>query len=86
LWAKNRGLRRLYLHCLVENQNMTHLSRALGLTVSNECGENQGVLELEPATPMAVLRELTEEAAAVCDYTLKATRAFQSLSMIQYAA
>ncbi|HEX4779509.1 MAG TPA: GNAT family N-acetyltransferase [Usitatibacter sp.] len=47
---RNRGLARVYVHCLAENAAMMHIARKLGMRMVRNGGESDAWLELPPAT------------------------------------
>jgi RimJ/RimL family protein N-acetyltransferase len=53
----NRGVRRVFVHCLSENSAMMHLARRNGMEIVREGGEADGWLSLPRATPGTVLSE-----------------------------
>lgn len=67
LWARNRGLRTAHIYCLTDNRAMRQIARAAGMEIHTESGESTGALELVPATPFSVLREVTAERWALYD-------------------
>ena len=46
IWARNRFLRRIHMHCLRENRAILHIAQAHGMLVSMEGGDSSAVLEL----------------------------------------
>lgn len=46
VWARNRFLRRIYMHCLRENRAILHIARAHGMTVSMDGSDSSALLEL----------------------------------------
>jgi hypothetical protein len=50
LHAQNLGYKKLYMHCLAENQIMTHLARKAGMQVVTEYGEADAHVALNEAT------------------------------------
>lgn len=48
IWARNRFLRRIYMHCLRENRAILHLAQAHGMSISMDGSESSAVL-LVPA-------------------------------------
>jgi RimJ/RimL family protein N-acetyltransferase len=73
-FARNRGIARLYMHCLAENEAMLHIARAAGMRVELAAGEADAHLALQPATIETVAGELLMEQMALVDYTAKAQR------------
>ena len=74
LRARNRGMRRLYIYSLVDNQAMRHLARKAGMAMHSGAGESEACLALPPPTPLSLLRELASERWGMYDYSVKANR------------
>jgi GNAT superfamily N-acetyltransferase len=74
LWARNRGMRKAHIYCLVDNQAMRHLARKAGMEIHSEAGESEACLTLLPPTPLGLLRELASERWGIYDYSVKANR------------
>jgi RimJ/RimL family protein N-acetyltransferase len=53
----NRGVRKVFVHCLGENGAMMHLARKNGMDLVREGGEADGWLTLPRSTPGSVLSE-----------------------------
>jgi RimJ/RimL family protein N-acetyltransferase len=71
LHAQNLGYKRLYMHCLSENQIMIHLARKAGMQVVTEQGEADAHVLLGEATYGDLTRELMGDQVALIDYLLK---------------
>ena len=56
-WARNRGYRELYMHCLGWNKPIQHLCRKHGLETSNMLGDTEAELHLRPANWITLNRE-----------------------------
>lgn len=66
LWARNRGLRSVYLSFLDENHSIRRLSADAGMTLKSVAGgEWEATLRLMPPTPLSLIRELTYDLAAL---------------------
>lgn len=74
LWAGNRGIRRLHLYFLGENQGMRRLARAAGMEITVDGGECEASLVPPAPTPTSLLTEMTLEGQAVVDYLRRAHR------------
>jgi RimJ/RimL family protein N-acetyltransferase len=71
-YARNRRIRTLFTHCLIENQAMMHIAKKAGTRIITDAGEADAWLELAPADVASIAREWTEERVALFDYALKA--------------
>jgi RimJ/RimL family protein N-acetyltransferase len=71
-YARNQGLRQLFMHCLTENAAMMHIARKAGMTIVTEAGEAAAHLELPPADAATIAQELLQERVALYDIALKA--------------
>ena len=69
--ARNRFVRRLYMHCLSENAAMMHIARKSGMTICVDTGEADAYLCLAPADAVSLAGELVDQRLAVFDYALK---------------
>jgi GNAT superfamily N-acetyltransferase len=54
---RNRGIRRVYVHCLAENATMLHIARKNHMHLTSGGSEADARLELEPGTPHTHLLE-----------------------------
>jgi ribosomal protein S18 acetylase RimI-like enzyme len=59
--ARNRGIRRVHLVCIAENQRARRLVERLGGAVSCELGQADGVLETLPPTFATLIAESLED-------------------------
>ncbi|MBX9810451.1 MAG: GNAT family N-acetyltransferase [Burkholderiales bacterium] len=71
LHAQNFGYKKLYMHCLAENQIMLHLARKAGMRVVTEYGEADAHVALSEATYGDFAREFFGDQIALIDYLLK---------------
>lgn len=71
LHARNRGVQRLLIHALSENNAMLEIARNAGATVERYGAETQAWLQLPPDTIASRVGELVEQHAAEIDYQLK---------------
>ncbi|MEK6592460.1 MAG: GNAT family N-acetyltransferase [Pseudomonadota bacterium] len=71
LHAQNLAYKKLYMHCLAENQIMIHLARKAGMQVVTEQGESDAHVVLNEATYGDHTRELMGDQVALIDYLLK---------------
>jgi GNAT superfamily N-acetyltransferase len=58
LAARNRGIRRLHMACLADNQRMQQLARKFDAELSVEFGSVIGEVETSRPTPLSLMREL----------------------------
>ena len=70
--ARNRSIRRLFMHCLRENAAMIRIAQRLDMDVVTAAGEADAHLELPQATPASIAGELVTDRLAIYDYALKA--------------
>jgi RimJ/RimL family protein N-acetyltransferase len=61
--ARNRGTRRLFMLCLVENRRMREIARKLQSALHVESGTIEADLGLRRATPWTLLEELVQDGA-----------------------
>ena len=66
-FLRNRGTRKVFVHCLAENEVMRRLSLRHGMRLTTDGIESQGYLTLPEATPESQYREWLQDqqAAAV---------------------
>lgn len=72
LRARNWGMRRLYMHCLRDNETMMHIARNQGMRIVTEQGEANAWLGLPPADAASHFGEVFAQRVALFDYALKA--------------
>lgn len=71
LHARNLAYKKLYMHCLAENQVMTHLARKAGMTIVTQHGEADAYLALDDGPLADHTREAIHDQIALIDYLLK---------------
>ena len=71
LHARNRGVKRLFIHALSENNAMLKIARNLGAKVERYGSEAEAWLELPPDTIASRIGEAVEQHAAEIDYRIK---------------
>jgi hypothetical protein len=71
-YARNHGLRSLFMHCLTQNKAMMHIASKAGMNIVTEAGEADAYLELPPADAATIAQELLQERVALYDIALKA--------------
>jgi GNAT superfamily N-acetyltransferase len=60
-WARNRGYRELYMHCLGWNKPIQHLCQKHGLETTNMMGDTEAELRLPPADWITINREFVSK-------------------------
>jgi GNAT superfamily N-acetyltransferase len=60
LWARNRGYKRLFLHCVSWNRAMAHLADKHGLEMTAESGDIDVMAQLAPSSWYSFQRETTQ--------------------------
>lgn len=73
--ARNRFLRRLYMHCLKENVPIMHIARKFGMDIVTSLGDADAHLELAAASPASIAWEFVADRIALYDYALRAQTA-----------
>lgn len=58
IWARNRGYKELFMHCLGWNKPIQHLCNKHGLTTHNMYGDSEVELKLEPANWITINKEI----------------------------
>lgn len=58
IWARNRGYRELFMHCLGWNKPIQHLCHKHGLETKNMLGDSEVELTLEPANWITINKEI----------------------------
>lgn len=69
--ARNRRIRRLWMHCLAENATMMRIARRAGMAIVVDAGEADAWLALPPPDPASVASEFAADQVALFDYALK---------------
>ncbi|HYF59205.1 MAG TPA: GNAT family N-acetyltransferase, partial [Burkholderiaceae bacterium] len=77
LHARNRGVVELFMHCLSENQAMRRIARNAGMRILVEGGDTDAWIELPPATPFTLGRELVAHQLTLVDLALRPWQALQ---------
>ena len=68
VWARNRYLQRIFMHCLRENHAILHLARRHGMTVSMDGSDSSAVMLLAAPTFDTLINEqATHWSAAAAD-------------------
>ena len=68
---QNRFVRRVYMHCLRENQAVIHIATKNGMLVAHDGSEADARLELPSASPGSVTAEWMASRLALLDYRQK---------------
>lgn len=58
IWARNRGYKELYMHCLGWNKPIQHLCHKHGLATKNMLGDSEVELTLQPANWITINKEI----------------------------
>jgi GNAT superfamily N-acetyltransferase len=59
IWARNRGYKRLYLHCLSWNKPIKHLCNKHGLEMHTIDGDSEVEVELPPPSLISIGKEVS---------------------------
>jgi ribosomal protein S18 acetylase RimI-like enzyme len=70
--ARNRGMRRIYMHCLAENQAVIAIARRAGMRIVVSAGEADAFLKVPAADAESLSGEFVADQLALFDYGLKA--------------
>jgi RimJ/RimL family protein N-acetyltransferase len=70
--ARNRSIRRLFMHCLTENAAIIRIAQRIDMDVVTVAGEADAHLELPDPTFASIVGELVTDRLAIYDYALKA--------------
>jgi len=65
IWARNRGYKKLYMHCLGWNKPIQHLCQKHGLRTTNMLGDTEAELALPPANWWTVNQEYLAKTKAL---------------------
>ena len=71
MFARNAGIDRLFVHCLMENRAMRHIAEKRGMSVEMAEGEVDAHLRLKPSHAGTVIKEAVQEQLAGLDYIFK---------------
>jgi GNAT superfamily N-acetyltransferase len=69
--ARNRRVRRLFMHCLAENVVMIHIARRANMDVVIDLGDADAHVALPPADSRSMHNELLADRVALYDFALK---------------
>lgn len=69
-YARNHGIKVLFMQCLTANRAIMHIAHALGMKVVVDGTQSEANLVLPAGDAMSVLRELEEDQIALCDAVL----------------
>jgi len=58
IWARNRGYRELFMHCLGWNKPIQHLCQKHGLKPRSMYGDSEVQIDLDPASWTTVVKEM----------------------------
>jgi RimJ/RimL family protein N-acetyltransferase len=71
--ARERGVSRVFMHCLAENAAMMHIARRSGMKIVVAWGDADAHLALSPGVSAPTRQEALAEAIALYDAALKAS-------------
>lgn len=74
LHARNWRRRKLFMHCLKENETMMHLARKQGMDIVTDGGEADAWLKLPQPDAGSYFGEVFAQRVALFDFALKALR------------
>ena len=57
-WARNRGFKEVFMHCLGWNQPIKHICHKHGLETVNMLGDTEAELKLPPANWVTINKEI----------------------------
>jgi len=69
--ARNRKVRRLFMHCLAENAAMIRIARRADMDIVIDAGDADAHVSLPPADPQSLHSELLADRVALFDFALK---------------
>ncbi len=72
-WLRTKGITNVFMHCLTENAAMRHIARKNDMTVFSEYGDTDANVEVEPATPLTVVKDAYMDKIAMYDMYYKNT-------------
>jgi GNAT superfamily N-acetyltransferase len=70
--ARNRGIRRIYMHCLAENHAVIRIARRAGMRIVVSAGEADAFLTIPAGDAESLSGEFVADQLALFDYALKA--------------
>ncbi|MGZ8996033.1 MAG: N-acetyltransferase family protein [Rhodospirillales bacterium] len=74
IFARNRGVGSIHIHCLAVNREMRRLARHAGMEIVTADGESEGSLTLPRASLFTFATEMLSERAGLRDCRTKANR------------
>lgn len=69
-WARNRGIRTLFMHCLAENAVVMRMAGRAGMRIVRDHGEADAYLKLAPADVGSASAEMLQDGIALFAYLL----------------
>ena len=76
VWARNRGFKELFMHCLGWNKPIQHLCHKHGLATHNMYGDSEVELKLEPANWITINKEICIKQRNLFHMFLQNSRSF----------
>lgn len=70
-WLRTRGITHVFMHCLTENQAMRHIAKKNSMVVVSEYGESDARVNIEPATPSTIAKDVYMDRVALYDMYFK---------------
>ena len=75
-WARNRGYKELFMHCLTRNTAVRHLCEKHGLATSNMLGDTEAKVQLAPPNMVTLTKEAAYKQRNVFHMWLQDTKTF----------
>lgn len=76
VWARNRGYKQLFMHCLTRNTAIRHLCEKHGLKTTNMLGETESLVKLAPPDMVTLAKEAVFKQRNVFHMWLQDTKTF----------
>lgn len=76
VWARNRGYKELFMHCLTRNTAIRHLCEKHGLQTSNMLGDTEVKMRLSPPNMVTLAKEAAFKQRNVFHMWLQDTKTF----------
>jgi GNAT superfamily N-acetyltransferase len=76
VWARNRGYKELFMHCLTRNTAIRHLCEKNGLQTTNMLGDTEAKVQLAPPDMVTLAKEASCKQRNVFHMWLQDTRTF----------
>ena len=76
LWARNRGYKELFMHCLTRNTAIRHLCEKHGLRTTNMLGDSEAKVNLAPPDMVTLAKEAVYKQRNIFHMWLQDTKSF----------